>query len=68
MNIEIKEPDYDEGWFKYRANQAILTFENRRSRTNRQIMLNVLAGLYRHAYNKGRHDEKRDLVKRGING
>ena len=65
---DIKEPDYDDGWFKFRANQALLTFEHRKNRTSREILLNVLTGLYRHAYNKGRHDEKRDQAKRGIDG
>jgi hypothetical protein len=61
--LEWKEPDYDAGWFKYRANQAILTFENHRNHITRQTMITVLEGLFRHAYEKGRLDEKRENAK-----
>jgi len=60
MNIEIKEPDYDDGWFRYRTKEALGVLESRRHPRfeGRQQFLNVLSGMYRHAYNKGRHDEK----------
>lgn len=59
--IEIKEPDYDEKWFKWRAEQALSIFESRRTprHKGREQYLNVLAGIFRHAYSKGRHDEKK---------
>jgi hypothetical protein len=64
--IEIKEPDYDEKWFKWRAEQALSIFESRRTprHKGREQYLNVLAGIFRHAYSKGRHDEKRDQQAR----
>ena len=55
-----KEPDFDKRWFKFRADQAIRIYEASKSLKARDQMLDVLNGLFEHAYRKGRHDEKRD--------
>jgi hypothetical protein len=64
LDIEITEPDFNDMWFKARTTQALRRYEHdpgyRKDR--REQLHNVLAGLFRHAYNKGRHDEKRDAA------
>lgn len=54
--IEIKEPKYDKKWFKYHAKVAIIQYEQKRNRDTKDQLLNVLAGLYELAYQKGRRD------------
>lgn len=60
MSIQINEPKFDKGFFRYRANEAIRVFEGRRTKEAYKQMLDVLAGLYSHAYHKGRYDEKEE--------
>lgn len=66
-DIEIvKGPDFDDQWFKARTDQAIQVWNGKKNRNEYDKLLNILAGLYRHGYLKGRHDEKRDQRNRGI--
>lgn len=54
--IEIKEPNYDKDWFKYHAQVAIIQYERKRDRETRSQLLDVLAGLYELAYQKGKRN------------
>lgn len=61
IDIQIIEPAYDNDRFKWLADNAIRVFMNDRSKKAHTMMLDVLAGLSRQAYLKGRHDMKREL-------
>jgi len=58
--IEVKDPDFDKQWFRFRTTQALKVLESRRHPKfeGRKQFLDVLSGMYRHAYLKGRNDEK----------
>ena len=58
--IEVKDPDFDKQWFRFRTTQALKVLESRRHPKfeGRKQFLDVLSGMYRHAYLKGHNDEK----------
>lgn len=62
--IEVKDPPFNKDFFRTRANDAIRIFEQRRTKNAYKQLLDVLAGLYSHAYHKGRHDEKLEQKER----
>jgi hypothetical protein len=70
LDIETTAPDYDPGWFRYRSGEALRHYENAlgHRKDRREHLTNVLEGLYRHAYNKGRHDEKRAAEAQAAKG
>jgi len=59
--IEVKEPDFDKQWFRFRTTQALKVLESRKHPKfeGKKQFLDVLTGMYRHAYLKGRNDEKK---------
>jgi hypothetical protein len=61
LSVEVIEPKYDNDRFRYLADNAIRVFMHERTKNAEQKMLDVLAGLSRQAYLKGRHDMKREL-------
>jgi len=59
--IEVKEPDFEKKWFRLRRTQALKVLESRKHPKfeGKKQFLDVLTGMYRHAYLKGRNDEKK---------
>lgn len=61
LDIQIIEPKYDNERYKFLSDQAIQSYMYRRTKASHKQMLDVIAGLCRQAYLKGRHDMKKEM-------
>lgn len=57
-SIQVTHPPYDDNFYRARSNEAIMQYLRKRDTSTHKQMLDVIAGLCRLAYMKGRNDGK----------